>query len=106
MRDLCENPSGSNNLRKKPGADLGKEGGLEAQWSRVLGRVHATIERNEKRLAEQDRRERMEFDWKQVALVSDRALLCVFFFDDDRQHHGHPVWFSAKREHCQRGLTR
>lgn len=79
MRDLCENPSGSNNLRKKPGTDLGKEGGLEAQWSRVLGRVHATIERNEKRLAEQDRRERMEFDWKQVALVSDRALLCVFF---------------------------
>ncbi|XP_076394956.1 CHRNA7-FAM7A fusion protein isoform X9 [Megachile rotundata] len=66
---------------KKPttGADLGKEGGLEAQWSRVLGRVHATIERNEKRLAEQDRRERMELDWKQVALVSDRALLCVFF---------------------------
>ncbi|CAL7938368.1 unnamed protein product [Xylocopa violacea] len=62
-----------------PSLDLGKEGGLEAQWLRVLGRVHATIERNEKRLAEQDRRERMELDWKQVALVSDRALLCVFF---------------------------
>ena len=77
---MCENPSVvPTNLRKKPGADLGKEGGLEAQWLRVLGRVHATIERNEKRLAEQDRRERMEFDWKQVALVSDRALLCVFF---------------------------
>lgn len=58
--------------------DLGKEGGLEAHWSRVLGRVHATIERNERRLVEQDRRERTELDWKQVALVSDRALLCVF----------------------------
>ncbi|XP_029160212.1 neuronal acetylcholine receptor subunit alpha-10-like isoform X1 [Nylanderia fulva] len=62
-----------------PSLDLGKEGGLEAQWSRVLGRVHATIERNERRLVEQDRRERTELDWKQVALVSDRALLCVFF---------------------------
>ncbi|KZC05930.1 Neuronal acetylcholine receptor subunit alpha-7, partial [Dufourea novaeangliae] len=62
-----------------PSLDLGKEGGLEAQWSRVLGRVHATIERNERRLTEQDRRERTELDWKQVALVSDRALLCVFF---------------------------
>ncbi|KAG7190615.1 hypothetical protein KM043_006702 [Ampulex compressa] len=62
-----------------PSLDLGKEGGLEAQWSRVLGRVHATIERNERRLTEQDHRERVELDWKQVALVSDRALLCVFF---------------------------
>ncbi|KYM88757.1 Neuronal acetylcholine receptor subunit alpha-7 [Atta colombica] len=61
-----------------PSLDLGKEGGLEAHWSRVLGRVHATIERNERRLVEQDRRERTELDWKQVALVSDRALLCVF----------------------------
>ncbi|XP_011641758.1 neuronal acetylcholine receptor subunit alpha-9-like isoform X1 [Pogonomyrmex barbatus] len=62
-----------------PSLDLGKEGGLEAHWSRVLGRVHATIERNERRLVEQDRRERTELDWKQVALVSDRALLCIFF---------------------------
>lgn len=62
-----------------PGVDLGKDGDLEAQWSRALGRVHATIEKNEKRLTEQDRRERTELDWKQVALVSDRALLCVFF---------------------------
>ncbi|KYN33201.1 Neuronal acetylcholine receptor subunit alpha-7 [Trachymyrmex septentrionalis] len=61
-----------------PSLDLGKEGGLEAHWSRVLGRVHATIERNERRLVEQDRRERTELDWKQVALVSDRVLLCVF----------------------------
>ncbi|KYQ48368.1 Neuronal acetylcholine receptor subunit alpha-7 [Trachymyrmex zeteki] len=61
-----------------PSLDLGKEGGLEAHWSRVLGRVHATIERNERRLVEQDRRERTELDWKQVALVSDRALLCIF----------------------------
>ncbi|XP_054015751.1 neuronal acetylcholine receptor subunit alpha-10-like isoform X5 [Hylaeus anthracinus] len=62
-----------------PSLDVGKESGLEAQWSRVLGRVHATIERNERRLVEQDRRERMELDWKQVALVSDRALLWLFF---------------------------
>lgn len=60
-------------------ADLGKEGSLEVQWSQVLGKVHATIDRNERRLVEQDRRERAELDWKQVALVSDRVLLCIFF---------------------------
>ena len=28
---------------------------------------------------DQDLRERTELEWKQVALVSDRALLCLFF---------------------------
>ncbi|XP_020285197.1 neuronal acetylcholine receptor subunit alpha-10-like isoform X2 [Pseudomyrmex gracilis] len=63
-----------------PSLDLRREGSLEAQWFRVLGRVYATIERNEWRLVEQDRRERTELDWKQVALVSDRVLLCIFLF--------------------------
>ncbi|XP_066598780.1 neuronal acetylcholine receptor subunit alpha-10-like isoform X2 [Prorops nasuta] len=62
-----------------PNIDLGKGSSLEAQWSRVLERVHTTIEKNERRLAEQEYQEQTELDWKQVALVSDRALLCVFF---------------------------
>ena len=60
-------------------ADLGRDGNLEAHWSRILVRVHTTIDRNERRLADQDNREKTELEWKQVALVSDRALLCVFF---------------------------
>ncbi|XP_015590449.1 neuronal acetylcholine receptor subunit alpha-7 isoform X2 [Cephus cinctus] len=59
--------------------DVGKDSSVETQWSRVLGNVHATIERNERRLNEQDHREKTELEWKQVALVSDRALLCIFF---------------------------
>ncbi|XP_063979144.1 neuronal acetylcholine receptor subunit alpha-7-like [Diachasmimorpha longicaudata] len=59
--------------------DPGAETSLELHWSRILTRVHTTIERNERRLTDQDRREQAELEWKQVALVSDRALLCVFF---------------------------
>lgn len=51
---------------------------LEAQFVRVLVRVNATIERNEARLAEQERRETAELEWKQVALVLDRFLLWLF----------------------------
>ncbi|XP_015112532.1 neuronal acetylcholine receptor subunit alpha-7 [Diachasma alloeum] len=69
--------TGSNNSSSS--IDLGAETSLELHWSRILTRVHATIERNERRLTDQDRREQAELEWKQVALVSDRALLCVFF---------------------------
>ncbi|XP_048509891.1 neuronal acetylcholine receptor subunit alpha-10-like [Athalia rosae] len=65
--------------RRNDSANSSPDVGIEAQWSRVLGRVHSTIDRNERRLTEQERRERTELEWKQVALVSDRALLCVFF---------------------------
>ncbi|KAG8034028.1 hypothetical protein G9C98_008509 [Cotesia typhae] len=41
--------------------------------------VHSTIEKNERRLSDQDQREQTELEWKQIALVSDRVLLCVFF---------------------------
>ncbi|XP_043466788.1 neuronal acetylcholine receptor subunit alpha-7-like [Leptopilina heterotoma] len=69
--------TGSNNENLHLG--IGKDGGLEAHWSRVLGKVHGTIERNERRLMDQDRRERTELEWKRVAMVSDRALLGLFF---------------------------
>ncbi|XP_054257885.1 neuronal acetylcholine receptor subunit alpha-7-like [Macrosteles quadrilineatus] len=51
---------------------------FEAQFLRVLHRVNCTIERNEIRLADQERRECTEIEWKQVALVCDRFLLWVF----------------------------
>ncbi|XP_043267486.1 neuronal acetylcholine receptor subunit alpha-7-like [Venturia canescens] len=69
---------GSNN--SSPSLDLARENNLESHWSRILVRVHTTIDRNERRLMDQDNREKTELEWKQVALVSDRALLCVFFF--------------------------
>ncbi|XP_043501324.1 neuronal acetylcholine receptor subunit alpha-10-like isoform X1 [Polistes fuscatus] len=62
-----------------PNLEFGKDSNLEIQWTRILARVHATIERNERRLAEQDKKERTELEWKQIALVSDRILLGIFF---------------------------
>lgn len=60
-------------------SDLSKDGVIEAQWAKVISRVQATIEKNERRLLDQDLRERTELEWKQVALVGDRALLLIFF---------------------------
>ncbi|OXU26964.1 hypothetical protein TSAR_008451 [Trichomalopsis sarcophagae] len=62
-----------------PPLDLGKDGVIETQWAKVISRVQATIEKNERRLLDQDLRERTELEWKQVALVGDRALLLLFF---------------------------
>lgn len=70
--------SGSSNI-SSPSVNLENEKTLEIHWLKILQRVHATIEKNEKRLVEQEYRDRAELEWKQVALVSDRALLCIFF---------------------------
>jgi hypothetical protein len=51
---------------------------FEAQFLRVLNKVNHTIEHNEVRLAEQERRDVAEIEWKQVALVCDRFLLWAF----------------------------
>lgn len=51
---------------------------FERQFLRTLSKVHQTIEKNEFRLAEQDRREAIKHDWQQVALVVDRLLLLIF----------------------------
>uniref|UniRef100_A0A914ZZ33 Neurotransmitter-gated ion-channel transmembrane domain-containing protein n=1 Tax=Parascaris univalens TaxID=6257 RepID=A0A914ZZ33_PARUN len=53
---------------------------FESEFLRVLNRVHATIARNEMRLAENDRRDASNLEWQQVALVLDRFLLIVFVF--------------------------
>jgi len=45
---------------------------FERQFLRVLNKVYQTIERNEVRLAEQDRKDAIKLEWQQVALVIDR----------------------------------
>lgn len=51
---------------------------FENQIIRILNKVHASIDRNEQRLTEQERRELMEMEWKQTSIVLDRMLLCIF----------------------------
>ncbi|XP_063915330.1 neuronal acetylcholine receptor subunit alpha-10-like [Zophobas morio] len=51
---------------------------FENQIIRILNKVHASIDRNEQRLSEQDRRELTELEWKQASIVLDRLLLAVF----------------------------
>ncbi|XP_014674123.1 PREDICTED: ligand-gated ion channel 4-like, partial [Priapulus caudatus] len=51
---------------------------FERQFIKVLNKVYQTIEKNEIRLAEQDRRDTIRLEWQQVALVVDRILLWVF----------------------------
>ena len=45
---------------------------FERQFMRVLNKVYLTIERNDQRLAEQDRRDAIKLEWQQMALVLDR----------------------------------
>lgn len=45
---------------------------------RILHRVNKTIDKNEQRLSEQDRRDVINQEWQQLALVIDRLLLVLF----------------------------
>ncbi|KAL1122815.1 hypothetical protein AAG570_003141, partial [Ranatra chinensis] len=51
---------------------------FESHLLRVLHRVNSTIERNETRLQDKEKREMSELEWKQIALVCDRLLLWLF----------------------------
>lgn len=51
---------------------------IEQQFLKVLRKVYETIEKNEQRLAEQDRKDMLKHEWQQLALVLDRLLLLVF----------------------------
>ncbi|XP_064613958.1 neuronal acetylcholine receptor subunit alpha-10-like [Liolophura sinensis] len=51
---------------------------FERQFMRVLQKVYQTIERNEMRLVDSDRRDAIKQEWQQVALVVDRLLLWCF----------------------------
>ncbi|XP_066950107.1 neuronal acetylcholine receptor subunit alpha-10-like isoform X1 [Macrobrachium rosenbergii] len=60
-----------------PSAHIGIDT-FERHFIRVLNKVYQTIEKNEIRLAEQDRRDTIKLEWQQVALVVDRFLLWIF----------------------------
>ncbi|KAJ1357588.1 hypothetical protein KIN20_015767 [Parelaphostrongylus tenuis] len=51
---------------------------FESEFLRIIDLVHATLERNEMRVAEHDRRNATQLEWQQVAMVLDRFLLIVF----------------------------
>ena len=51
---------------------------FEAQFTRLLQKVYQTIDRNEMRLADQDKRDAIRVEWQQVAQIVDRVLLILF----------------------------
>lgn len=51
---------------------------LDSQVARVLQRLYQTIEKNDIRLAEQDKRDEIKLEWQQVAQITDRLLLTFF----------------------------
>ncbi|CAL1289880.1 unnamed protein product [Larinioides sclopetarius] len=51
---------------------------FEIQFLKVLEKVYQTIERNEIRTTEQDRKDKIRSEWQHVALIIDRFLLWVF----------------------------
>uniref|UniRef100_A0A0A9W1Z4 Neuronal acetylcholine receptor subunit alpha-9 n=1 Tax=Lygus hesperus TaxID=30085 RepID=A0A0A9W1Z4_LYGHE len=51
---------------------------FETHLLRMLHHVNMSIEKNEIRLQEKEKREMAEIEWKQVALVCDRLLLWLF----------------------------
>ncbi|XP_008546274.2 neuronal acetylcholine receptor subunit alpha-7 [Microplitis demolitor] len=77
--DGRQSPKFNNSHDSSPSLDSIREENIEWYWSQILRKVHSTIEKNERRLNEQDHREQTELEWKQIALVSDRVLLCIFF---------------------------
>ncbi|KAK0162866.1 hypothetical protein PV327_006608 [Microctonus hyperodae] len=76
-QEFIHRQSDSNNSSSS--IDFGSNGNMEMRWSKVVSAIKGNIEKNEKRLTDQDNRDQTDLEWKQVALVSDRVLLCVFF---------------------------
>lgn len=56
----------------------GPDANFEKQFVKTLQKVCKTIEKNEMRLADQDRRDFIKQEWQQVALIVDRLLLIFF----------------------------
>jgi hypothetical protein len=50
----------------------------QKEFMKILHRINKTIDRNDLRMAEQDRRDVIRVEWQQLALVIDRLLLVVF----------------------------
>lgn len=51
---------------------------FEAKFYKVLKKVYHTLEQNELRLALQEERTRIMWEWKQLAIIIDRLLLWLF----------------------------
>lgn len=74
----CATPSSTSNPCPSSGVCSQDPSNFEKQFLRTLDKVYQTIEKNEFRLEEQDRKEAIKRDWQQVALVVDRVLLLIF----------------------------
>ncbi|XP_045170379.1 neuronal acetylcholine receptor subunit alpha-10-like [Mercenaria mercenaria] len=66
------------NLSQPPDKEHTSDDNFERFFIHVLTKLNSTIELNEKRLADQDERERIKLEWQHVARVVDRILLTVF----------------------------
>ncbi|KAI9553855.1 hypothetical protein GHT06_019125 [Daphnia sinensis] len=74
-----ESASGSSSAEIGGGFGLLSQGSIyEQRLTELMARVSTAVERNENRLEEQDRREAIALEWKQLALVCDRILLLTF----------------------------
>ncbi|KAG5897913.1 hypothetical protein JTB14_014030 [Gonioctena quinquepunctata] len=62
-------------LQRSREADLDM---FENQILRILNKVHASIDKNDQRLLDKDRKELTELEWKQASIVLDRILLAIF----------------------------
>jgi hypothetical protein len=76
MTSRLRNPGNSSSSRSNTTSSSIDD--FEKQFLRVLQKVYQTIEKNEMRLADQDRRDAIKLEWQQVALVVDRLLLTLF----------------------------
>nr|CAH0110546.1 unnamed protein product [Daphnia galeata] len=71
--------SGSSSAEIGGGFGMLSQGSIyEQRLTELMARVSTAVERNENRLEEQDRREAIALEWKQLALVCDRILLLTF----------------------------
>ena len=85
--------SGSSSAEIGGGFGMLSQGSIyEQRLTELMARVSTAVERNENRLEEQDRREAIALEWKQLALVCDRfnfffifhflIYFCLFVFFD------------------------
>ncbi|XP_064647842.1 neuronal acetylcholine receptor subunit alpha-10-like isoform X2 [Lineus longissimus] len=78
MTSRLRNPGTGGTSRSTSNTNSTNTDDFERQFLRVLQKVYQTIEKNEMRLADQDRRDAIKLEWQQVALVVDRLLLTLF----------------------------
>lgn len=70
--------NGSGSMPSRLGHKPDMEDPSQKEFVRILHRVNKTIDKNDQRMAEQDRRDVINLEWQQLALVIDRLLLVLF----------------------------